>query len=115
MSRKTNAAYAATIETMLKNLVPDLHPGVIISDFESAISKNMTNIFPDARIQGCYFHLCQVNKKNIYLLYYNTFIYLTLISILPPSVFESSLGSAELNFDYVLRFTQQRRLRKGDV
>lgn len=67
MSRKTDCAYAAVIPNIMHELLPDLQPGTIISDFEAALQNNMARLFPHSTIQGCFFHLCHV---SLYFAYY---------------------------------------------
>ena len=58
MSRKTEAAYASVLKTMFENLLPSLRPSNLMSDFETALQNVLKHIFPDATVNGCFFHHC---------------------------------------------------------
>lgn len=40
------------------------YPKTVMSDFESAIKKAVSKVFPRAKKKGCYFHFAQV-RENI--------------------------------------------------
>jgi MULE transposase domain len=42
----------------------DLNPKEIMSDWELSIRKAAGEVFPDARLFGCWFHFCQVISKT---------------------------------------------------
>ena len=41
------------------NSLLDFSPQVIMSDFEKAIRNSLSQVFPSASVDGCYFHFCQ--------------------------------------------------------
>lgn len=47
----------------LKQQFPELDPPVITSDFELSMRKSIRQIFPDAKLLGCYFHYAQVSNN----------------------------------------------------
>lgn len=44
---------------------PALDPSSISCDFEKALHNAIEEIYPDARILGCYFHLCQAMRTHV--------------------------------------------------
>lgn len=65
LTNKTAATYERVLVEILK-LVPLASPKTILIDFEKAAMNAMSAAFPNARITGCYFHLCQsvIRKVN---------------------------------------------------
>jgi len=61
---KTQATYARMVHA-LKTLKPTLDPGLILVDYEKAAINVFEMEFPRARIQGCFFHLCQAVMRHI--------------------------------------------------
>lgn len=59
-SDKTTATYRRIFDELMI-LQPNFNPTNIVVDFELATVKAIREIFPNANIQGCYFHF----KKNI--------------------------------------------------
>lgn len=49
----------------IKDLQPELEPTSVSCDFESAILKSISEVFPNAQIQGCFYHLAQNMKKHM--------------------------------------------------
>jgi hypothetical protein len=62
MSEKTRNAYRFLFRE-IKDRAADLNiildPLVITSDFESGLLPAIADVFPQARVQGCFFHFCQ--------------------------------------------------------
>lgn len=54
-----------TIFEQLKAKAPGLNPTQINIDFEQAAIKAIKQVFPNAKIQGCYFHLKQSLLRNL--------------------------------------------------
>ena len=65
LQRKNTEAYTRMYET-IKLLVPDLNPQKILVDFEKANMNAALLAFPEAEINGCYFHLCQSLVRKIH-------------------------------------------------
>lgn len=64
LPNKTQATYIRML-TALKDLVPDLNPTTIMSDFERATLNAMEECFPEAERKGCFFHFAQCFHRNI--------------------------------------------------
>lgn len=60
MESKTRIAYDTTLRFIKNNLVPNLEPDIIITDYESALRDSLLSAFPQARAVGCWFHHNQV-------------------------------------------------------
>lgn len=62
---KTAATYGRVLER-LRDIVPFAKPKTVLVDFERAAMNAFRTAYPDARITGCYFHLCQsvIRKVN---------------------------------------------------
>ena len=58
---KTKEQYQALFDVLVDRC-PDLKPEVIHSDFEIGAIHAAQSRFPDASVEGCFFHLCQ----NVY-------------------------------------------------
>ena len=58
MPGKRIASYSRLFE-ILNNHAPELNPRTVIMDFERAPSTALLRVFPEARIQRCFFHLSQ--------------------------------------------------------
>ncbi|KRX50747.1 hypothetical protein T05_16373 [Trichinella murrelli] len=43
----------------------DLNPDTIICDFETALIPAIQGYFPNAQVQGCYFHFCQAVHRKV--------------------------------------------------
>ena len=65
LSNKTNESYGIVLHE-IKRLVPLAAPKKILVDFERAAMTAFSEVFPEATITGCYFHLCQsvIRKVN---------------------------------------------------
>lgn len=50
---------------LINNMIPNLFPKKIISDFEIASINSLIAIWPCVNIQGCYFHYCQCLFRKI--------------------------------------------------
>jgi hypothetical protein len=62
---KTAATYGRVLD-QLRILVPLASPRTVLVDFEKAAMNAFRKAYPDARVTGCYFHLCQsvIRKVN---------------------------------------------------
>ncbi|KII62716.1 hypothetical protein RF11_12597 [Thelohanellus kitauei] len=50
--------------SQLISLIPTASPNIILTDFESVAMNAFRETFPNTRVSGCYFHLCQsINRK----------------------------------------------------
>ena len=61
MSRKTEAAYASVLKTLFENFLPSSN---LMSDLETALQNVLKHIFPDATVNGCFFHHCHVRNTH---------------------------------------------------
>ncbi|XP_034250836.1 uncharacterized protein LOC117651143 [Thrips palmi] len=64
MEKRTYSAYRAVIH-LLKRLCPDLQPGVIVTDWEWPQQRAWQEAFPNARVQGCLWHLCRAYVRKV--------------------------------------------------
>lgn len=64
LPNKQRATYEKLFRA-IKNLQPELQPNSISCDFEAAILKSVSEVFPNAQIHGCFFHLAQNMKKHL--------------------------------------------------
>jgi hypothetical protein len=48
----------------IKSRFPQFVPKTTMSDFESAITKSLQDVFPEVQICGCRFHYSKANHKN---------------------------------------------------
>ncbi len=60
---KDGQTYYSLLHAMV-NLMQDPSPSMILLDFEMAAVNSFREVFPNALLQGCYFHLnqCLVRK-----------------------------------------------------
>ena len=61
---KKARTYARMI-SLLRDAWPELNPKQISLDFEIGLIKEFKNAFPDAEIQGCFFHLVKNMKSKL--------------------------------------------------
>lgn len=59
MERKTAAAYQCVFE-VIRNLGFNIVE--LMADFEAAIKKGFSAIFPSGTVFGCHFHFAQVSR-----------------------------------------------------
>jgi len=59
MTSKLRAHYVDVFQ-QLKNLVPEMNPAYVCTDFESGLIRAIRECFPNARLIGCHFHFVQV-------------------------------------------------------
>ena len=77
---------------ILRDLVPNADPGIILLDFELSARNAFKDIFPRTEVDGCFFHLCQsVHQKLVSLglknLYETDVEFNTLVKSLPCLAF----------------------------
>lgn len=63
-TNKTTATYTKIFE-IIKQDQPNFNPTQITVDFEMAVIKAAKKAFPNAKIQGCHFHLAKNVVKNL--------------------------------------------------
>lgn len=59
MTRKTEAAYSSVFER-IKQLVPGITPINIVTDYETGLTNVLGNVFREATLKKCWFHMTQV-------------------------------------------------------
>lgn len=64
MAGKSQAEYSTIFEEVVR-LEPRLNPKTILCDFESATLKSCAEVFPEAKLTGCHFHLAHSIWRNI--------------------------------------------------
>ncbi|XP_050430408.1 uncharacterized protein LOC126839253 isoform X2 [Adelges cooleyi] len=64
MESKTEAAYKKVVERFHAKF-PEVRPLTIMIDYESALHKVFSQIYPEAQINSCWFHYVQALQKNI--------------------------------------------------
>ncbi|XP_050431473.1 uncharacterized protein LOC126840030 isoform X1 [Adelges cooleyi] len=65
MESKSRNAYISVLNFVKSNIVPNLNPSVIITDFGTALRDTLISLFPQARVAGCWFHHNQAVWKNM--------------------------------------------------
>jgi len=61
---RTTATYERIFKKLLE-LQPGLTPKYIMSDFEQAMRKAASLVFPNSEMKGCFFHFRQANQRYI--------------------------------------------------
>lgn len=51
--------------TMVNALLPNLQPNAVSCDFELAAIRAIQEVYPNADVMGCFFHLCHNLKKRV--------------------------------------------------
>ncbi|KAJ8685017.1 hypothetical protein QAD02_020810 [Eretmocerus hayati] len=64
MSSRKAHAYEACLKEMKENIWPKMKPVEVIADFEEAMEIAWQNMYPDAKLTGCYFHFTQALLRN---------------------------------------------------
>lgn len=77
MTKKTDKLYVAVFERV-KEMLPTFSPNVIVMDFEAALIGAVSEVFPDAEVQGCFFHFAQAVLRKFCSLGLHTFFARTL-------------------------------------
>lgn len=65
MESKSRNSYDCVIRFIKHNLVPNLTPEIIITDYETALRDVLISVFPGARSVGCWFHHNQVGDTYL--------------------------------------------------
>lgn len=63
MTKKTTSCYTAVFNFIEKEIFP-LYPAEFMTDFEAGLRKALVNVYPNARIRGCWFHYCDALRKK---------------------------------------------------
>ena len=66
MTGKSRLIYNAVYERVKELLPPDVNPSLIMSDFESALMGGLREMWPAARVVGCWFHYSQVGLDTVH-------------------------------------------------
>ena len=87
-----NPGNVSTFIDILRDLVPNADPDIILLDFELAARNAFKDIFPRTDVDGCFFHLCEsVHRKLVSLglknLYETDVEFNTLVKSLPYLAF----------------------------
>ncbi|KAL5246448.1 hypothetical protein ACI65C_013856 [Semiaphis heraclei] len=76
MESKCRGSYDCVLAFVKNNLIPNLTPSTIITDYEPALRDALVSQFPGAQAHGCWFHHNQAVWKNMrsrgYLQHVNT-------------------------------------------
>lgn len=64
LPNKTGQTYKRMFR-YINDIWPNLDPSSISCDFEKGLHNAIDEVFPDARIFGCYFHLCQAMRTHV--------------------------------------------------
>ena len=64
LTAKTSVLYVKALEKV-QELVPDLQPVEIMSDFENSLRVALRTVFPGAIVRGCNFHLGQALYRKV--------------------------------------------------
>jgi len=64
MESKTRNSYDCVIRFVQNNLLSNLAPETIITDYETALRDVFISEFPESRAVGCWFHHNKVKIKN---------------------------------------------------
>lgn len=65
MESKSRNSYDCIIRFIKNNLLPNLAPEIIITDYETALRDVLISVFPGARSVGCWFHHNQVGSTHL--------------------------------------------------
>lgn len=63
MSNKTTECYAAVFQ-FIEQEIFKLEPTEFMSDFEAGLRKAIANVYPNAKIRGCWFHYCKALRQK---------------------------------------------------
>ena len=64
LPNKQQATYVTLLHE-LRELNPELSPSSVMIDFEVASKNALQEVFPDVRIQGCFYHLSQAIYRKV--------------------------------------------------
>lgn len=70
MANKTQKSYRDVWAFMKENFSSLANLKKAVSDFELALRNSLREIYPNIKIQGCWFHYTQVNSILIFILAY---------------------------------------------
>lgn len=62
MTRQTQKAYREALKYLHENVIP-LRGKAIIMDFEQAMRSGFSDVIPDMKVLGCWFHHCQALRR----------------------------------------------------
>lgn len=63
MTRKTEESYKAVFEYIHNNII-QLDGKAFMSDYEKAMRNALKKLFPNSKMDACWFHFTQAVKKN---------------------------------------------------
>lgn len=86
MSGKTEVAYTKIFQVIKFEVWPEMNPKTWMADFEDAQSNALENNYPNAELQGCYFHYTQVSINQ-----FEVYMYIYLFDFNTPVVVNTSL------------------------
>lgn len=69
MEAKTRNAYDTVFHFIKNNLLPNVSPTTIVTDYETALRDVLQSQYPLARTSGCWFHHNQVVNNTIEVLF----------------------------------------------
>lgn len=65
MSRKTEEAYTAVFKYINDNII-DLNGKASMTDYEKVMRNALKKLFPNMKLDACWFHFTQAVKKNAF-------------------------------------------------
>lgn len=65
MEAKTRNAYDAVFNYIKNNILTNISPTTIMTDYETPLTDVLQSYFPGAQTSGCWFHHNQVGYKTI--------------------------------------------------
>ena len=68
MTSKAQELYESVLNHIKLRTGNLVHPEVVIGDYEQGLMNAASAVFPEARLQGCFFHYGQVNITTSYAL-----------------------------------------------
>lgn len=66
MEKKTRNSYDRVLRFVKNNLIPNLAPKIIVTDYETSLRDSLLSAFPKSVAVGCWFHHNQVQNIYIY-------------------------------------------------
>ena len=68
LTNRTKEIYVEMLKTLLRHSIEQgslMHPQAVVTDFEIGAMHAAKQIFPNIKLQGCFFHLCKSTWRKI--------------------------------------------------